>query len=154
MCIVGSLVDVISWVGYLLPFHPSFIICQLQRTFVERFAGSMIFPFVVLAATLAPIGVDVVNAQTTPASGSSAATSSEASADGTSATAPLSTYSESTVPTGTPLPGNYAGSLRPQVHYSPPVGFMNDPNGMFLDQDGLYHLYYQCKLCNGVTLRR
>jgi beta-fructofuranosidase len=53
------------------------------------------------------------------------------------------TYSQSNVPTGTPLPGNYGGPLRPQVHFSPPQGFMNDPNGMFVDEDGLYHLYYQ-----------
>ncbi|KAF2011946.1 glycoside hydrolase family 32 protein [Aaosphaeria arxii CBS 175.79] len=53
------------------------------------------------------------------------------------------TYSQSNVPTGTPLPGNYGGPLRPQVHFSPPQGFMNDPNGMFVDADGLYHLYYQ-----------
>ena len=55
-----------------------------------------------------------------------------------------STYSQANVPTGTPLPGNYDEPLRPQVHFSPPVGFMNDPNGMFVDEDGLYHLYYQC----------
>jgi beta-fructofuranosidase len=55
-----------------------------------------------------------------------------------------STYSESYAPTGTPLPGNYNERLRPQVHYSPPVGFMNDPNGMFVDEKGIYHLYYQC----------
>lgn len=23
---------------------------------------------------------------------------------------------------------------------------MNDPNGMFLDANGTYHLYYQCKI--------
>jgi len=49
------------------------------------------------------------------------------------------------VPIGTPLPGNYSGALRPQVHFSPPRNFMNDPNGMFLDADGTYHLYYQCE---------
>lgn len=45
-----------------------------------------------------------------------------------------------------PIPGDYSGALRPQIHYSPPVGFMNDPNGMFLDANGTYHLYYQCVL--------
>ncbi|KAL6715908.1 Invertase [Lecanora helva] len=54
-----------------------------------------------------------------------------------------SAYVEPHVPTGKPIPGNYGGSLRPQIHYSPPIGFMNDPNGMFVDADGLYHLYYQ-----------
>ncbi|KAI9741035.1 MAG: hypothetical protein M1834_002746 [Cirrosporium novae-zelandiae] len=54
-----------------------------------------------------------------------------------------STYVESDVPTGTPVPGNYTGELRPQVHYSPPTSFMNDPNGMFVDANGTYHLYYQ-----------
>ncbi|KAK3076103.1 hypothetical protein LTS18_013914, partial [Coniosporium uncinatum] len=54
-----------------------------------------------------------------------------------------STSSEPSIPTGTPVPGNYDGPLRPQVHFSPPANFMNDPNGMFVDADGLYHLYYQ-----------
>ena len=35
-----------------------------------------------------------------------------------------STYVESAVPTGTPIPGDYTGALRPQIHYSPPRGFM------------------------------
>lgn len=56
-----------------------------------------------------------------------------------------STYVQSTVPTGTPVPGNYTGSLRPQIHYSPPQNFMNDPNGMFVDSNGTWHLYYQCE---------
>lgn len=51
--------------------------------------------------------------------------------------------SVSTVPTGTPVPGDYNGRYRPQVHYSPPQGFMNDPNGMFRDANGTWHLYYQ-----------
>ena len=28
------------------------------------------------------------------------------------------------VPTGTPIPGDYTGALRPQIHYSPPKEFM------------------------------
>ena len=40
---------------------------------------------------------------------------------------------------------DYTGPLRPQVHFSPPVNFMNDPNGLFYDdRSGTYHLYYQC----------
>ncbi|KAI9779025.1 MAG: hypothetical protein M1816_003773 [Peltula sp. TS41687] len=50
---------------------------------------------------------------------------------------------EAAVPRGQPIPGNYTGALRPQIHYSPPQGFMNDPNGMFLDPTGVWHLYYQ-----------
>ncbi|RDW62545.1 hypothetical protein BP5796_10847 [Coleophoma crateriformis] len=37
----------------------------------------------------------------------------------------------------------YSGPLRPQIHYSPPVNFMNDPNGAFVDANGTWHLYYQ-----------
>ena len=33
-------------------------------------------------------------------------------------------YSENGVPTGTPIAGDYTGALRPQIHYSPPTGFM------------------------------
>jgi beta-fructofuranosidase len=60
------------------------------------------------------------------------------------ATPATATYSQSNVPTGVPIQGNYNGALRPQVHFSPPKGFMNDPNGMFVDENGTYHLYYQC----------
>ncbi|KIW34667.1 uncharacterized protein PV07_01434 [Cladophialophora immunda] len=52
-------------------------------------------------------------------------------------------YVEPSVPTGVPISGNYSGALRPQVHFSPPKDFMNDPNGMFVDANGTYHLYYQ-----------
>ncbi|KAI9654837.1 MAG: hypothetical protein M1829_000733 [Trizodia sp. TS-e1964] len=37
------------------------------------------------------------------------------------------------VPTGVPIRGDYRGALRPQIHFSPPQHFMNDPNGMFVD---------------------
>ncbi|RAL65003.1 hypothetical protein DID88_001593 [Monilinia fructigena] len=46
-------------------------------------------------------------------------------------------------PKDKPLRGNYTGDLRPQIHYSPPQNFMNDPNGLFKDADGVYHVYYQ-----------
>lgn len=55
----------------------------------------------------------------------------------------VSTYVNPAVPTGIPIPGNYTGALRPQVHFSPPQHFLNDPNGMFVDADGTWHLYYQ-----------
>ena len=77
-----------------------------------------------------------------------------------------SLYIETGVPTGTPIPGDYTGALRPQVHYSPPQHFMNgkayadvlrkymlmstDPNGLFRDVQGTYHLYYQCKRINKI----
>ncbi|TLD11279.1 hypothetical protein PgNI_05665 [Pyricularia grisea] len=47
------------------------------------------------------------------------------------------------VPTGVPIPGNYTGVLRPRVHFTPPQHFMNDPNGMFRDANGIWHVYYQ-----------
>ena len=53
--------------------------------------------------------------------------------------------STSPFPTNAPIPGNYTSGLRPQVHFSPPQGFMNDLNGMFVGKDGVYHLYYQLK---------
>ncbi|KAH8819500.1 glycosyl hydrolase [Xylogone sp. PMI_703] len=37
----------------------------------------------------------------------------------------------------------YDAPWRPQVHFTPPQDFMNDPNGLFRDEDGLWHLYYQ-----------
>lgn len=47
------------------------------------------------------------------------------------------------LPPGTAVEGIYSGIWRPQIHFSPPQGFMNDPNGMFIDSTGTYHLYYQ-----------
>ncbi|PHH85926.1 hypothetical protein CDD83_10987 [Cordyceps sp. RAO-2017] len=40
-------------------------------------------------------------------------------------------------------PADYGGPYRPQVHFSPPQHFMNDPNGLFRDARGIWHLYYQ-----------
>lgn len=53
------------------------------------------------------------------------------------------TYFSLGVPTAQPIAGDYNGVYRPQVHFSPPKDFMNDPNGMFRDAQGLWHLYYQ-----------
>ncbi|KAF7897286.1 hypothetical protein EAF00_005514 [Botryotinia globosa] len=71
-----------------------------------------------------------------------AAVSSAQETSSTSATFSILT-SDSSVPTDAPLPGDYTGALRPQIHYSPPQNFMNDPNGLFRDADGVYHVYYQ-----------
>ena len=57
--------------------------------------------------------------------------------------AQTSTYVNPGVPTNEPLPGDYTGAYRPRVHFSPPVNFMNDPNGLHLDANGTWHLYYQ-----------
>ncbi|KAF4904599.1 Invertase [Colletotrichum fructicola] len=32
---------------------------------------------------------------------------------------------------------------RPQIHFSPPANWLNDPNGLFVDSDGVWHMYYQ-----------
>lgn len=62
-----------------------------------------------------------------------------------SSTLPLlvTPQSDLVLPPGTAVEGDYSGIYRPQIHFSPPRGFMNDPNGMFLDTTGTYHLYYQ-----------
>ncbi|XP_031621237.1 uncharacterized protein LOC116339482 [Contarinia nasturtii] len=39
--------------------------------------------------------------------------------------------------------GEYAEMYRPQLHYSPPKGWLNDPNGLIYE-NGLFHLFYQC----------
>lgn len=41
-----------------------------------------------------------------------------------------SLYVQPTVPTGTPVPGNYTGALRPQIHFSPPQWFMVSENAV------------------------
>jgi len=54
-----------------------------------------------------------------------------------------SSTTSSLIPAGTSLPGDYTGKWRPQIHFSAPQGFINDPNGLFLDDNGTYHLYFQ-----------
>lgn len=36
----------------------------------------------------------------------------------------------------------YDELYRPQLHFSPPTGWMNDPNGIVY-HDGVFHLFYQ-----------
>lgn len=36
----------------------------------------------------------------------------------------------------------YDEVYRPQLHFSPPSGWMNDPNGLFY-HDGVFHLFCQ-----------
>jgi beta-fructofuranosidase len=68
-----------------------------------------------------------------------------ATASSVSSASPSSTssYVQPDVPTGVPVVGDYNGQYRPQVHFSAPEYFLNDPNGMFLDDNGTWHLYYQ-----------
>jgi len=36
----------------------------------------------------------------------------------------------------------YSEPFRPQFHFSPPINFMNDPNGLVYS-NGTWHLFYQ-----------
>jgi beta-fructofuranosidase len=47
-------------------------------------------------------------------------------AQNASSTSSTSTYSQPNVPTGVPISGDYDEPLRPQVHFSPPSGFMSE----------------------------
>nr|AZR37516.1 inulinase [Rhodotorula paludigena] len=93
------------------------------------------------------------SATASSASASSATASNAISATGTTDSASSASASSTATssyptppaaaPTGVAPEGDYSGPLRPQVHFSPPVGFMNDPNGLFRDTNGTWHLYYQ-----------
>ncbi|WVQ76126.1 hypothetical protein IAR50_005771 [Cryptococcus sp. DSM 104548] len=54
-----------------------------------------------------------------------------------------STSASPSAPTGVAIEGDYTGDYRPRIHFTPPKGFMNDPNGLFQDSNGTWHLYYQ-----------
>jgi hypothetical protein len=46
-----------------------------------------------------------------------------------------------------------ADFLRPALHITPfNNAWLNDPNGLFRDADGLWHAYYQCMLGHFETL--
>lgn len=78
------------------------------------------------------------------AQNTSESASSIVQASGTGIVSSTALYSQSNVPTGTPLSGYYNQPLRPQIHFSPSLGFINDPNGAFRDDNGTYHLYCEC----------
>ena len=40
------------------------------------------------------------------------------------------------------IASRYSESFRPQFHFSPPINFMNDPNGLVYS-NGTWHLFYQ-----------
>jgi fructan beta-fructosidase len=40
------------------------------------------------------------------------------------------------------LKGSYQEQFRPQIHFSPPAHWMNDPNGLVY-YEGVYHMFYQ-----------
>lgn len=44
------------------------------------------------------------------------------------------------------LEGLYAENYRPKVHFTPKIGWMNDPNGLIRHR-GVYHLFYQYNPC-------
>ena len=41
-------------------------------------------------------------------------------------------------------PTGYDTILRPQIHFSVYRHWLNDPNGLYIDRDHVWHMYYQC----------
>ncbi|GAA5929541.1 hypothetical protein JCM10213_006400 [Rhodosporidiobolus nylandii] len=75
--------------------------------------------------------------------GRQAMTDAPSSTEATAATTSTSSVSIPTeVPPGTVVEGDYSGPLRPQVHFSPPKAWANDPS-LLKDTNGTWHLYYQ-----------
>ena len=44
-----------------------------------------------------------------------------------------------------------AEMLKPRFHITGATGWINDPNGMFQNKDGSYHVFYQVSICEAVT---
>ena len=40
-----------------------------------------------------------------------------------------------------------AEMLKPRFHITGATGWINDPNGMFQNRDGSYHVFYQVSIC-------
>lgn len=78
-----------------------------------------------LFAAVAGLATSVFAQDASSVASASSAASSATLGLATSASSATSTFSQSNVPTGTPLPGNYGGEYRPQVHFSPPQGFVS-----------------------------
>lgn len=44
-------------------------------------------------------------------------------------------------------PGLYLEGYRPKIHFTPKLGWMNDPNGLYY-KDGVWHMFYQHNPCS------
>ena len=46
-----------------------------------------------------------------------------------------------------PVSKKQAEMLKPRYHITGATGWINDPNGMFQNKDGSYHVFYQVSIC-------